>query len=47
MLKRTIKAVLLRNIKSYPVTLVIGARQIGKSTLCFELKKEYNIGIKL
>lgn len=42
MLKRTIKAVLLRNIKSYPVTLVIGARQIGKSTLCFELKKEYN-----
>ncbi len=42
MIKRTIKSVLLKSIKSYPVTLVTGARQIGKSTLCFELKKEYD-----
>ena len=42
MIKRTIKEVLLNNIKSYPVTLVTGARQIGKSTLCYELTKEYN-----
>ena len=33
---------LLNNIKSYPVTFVTGARQIGKSTLCYELTKEYN-----
>lgn len=42
MIKRTIKEVLLNNIKSYPVTLVTGARQIGKSTLCYELTKEFN-----
>ena len=32
----------MNNIKSYPVTLVTGARQIGKSTLCYELTKEHN-----
>ena len=42
MIKRTIKEVLINNIKSYPVTLVTGARHIGKSTLCYELTKEYN-----
>ena len=42
MIKRTIKEALLNNIKSYPVTLVTGARQIGKSTLCYELTKEFN-----
>lgn len=41
MIKRTIKDVLINNINSYPVTLVTGARQIGKSTLCYELSKEY------
>ena len=42
MIKRTIKEALLNNIKSYPVTLVTGARQIGKTTLCYELTKEFN-----
>lgn len=42
MIERTIKKVLLNNIKSYPITLVTGARQIGKSTLCYELTKKYN-----
>ncbi len=42
MIERTIKEVLIENIKSYPVTLVTGARQVGKSTLCYELKKELN-----
>ena len=42
MIERTIKEVLLNNIKSYPITLVTGARQIGKSTLFYELTKQYN-----
>lgn len=42
MIERSIKEVLLNNIKSYPITLVTGARQIGKSTLCYELTKQYN-----
>ena len=42
MINRTIKEVLINNIKSYPITLVTGARQVGKSTLCYELTKEYN-----
>ena len=42
MIERSIKEVLLNNIKSYPITLVTGARQIGKSTLFYELTKQYN-----
>lgn len=42
MIRRTIKQPLLDSVKSYPVTLVTGARQVGKSTLCYELKKELN-----
>ena len=42
MIKRTIKEMLINNINSYPVTLVTGARQIGKSTLCYELTREYD-----
>ena len=42
MIRRSIKEVLINNINSYPVTLVTGARQIGKSTLCYELTKENN-----
>lgn len=37
---RTIKKVLQKTIKTYPITLVTGARQVGKSTLCFLLTKE-------
>lgn len=40
MIKRTIKDEILYNIKNRPVTLVTGSRQVGKSTLCYEIKKE-------
>ncbi len=40
MIDRTIKNQILESIKSKPVTLVTGARQVGKSTLCYEIKKE-------
>lgn len=42
MIKRTIKDVVDNSINSYPITLITGARQIGKSTLCYELAKQYN-----
>ena len=42
MIRRSIKSPLINSIKTYPVTLVTGARQVGKSTLCYELKKELN-----
>ncbi len=42
MIERTIKKALIEIINSYPVALVTGARQVGKSTLCYELKKELN-----
>lgn len=40
MIKRTIKEQVIYCIKNKPVTLITGARQVGKSTLCFELKEE-------
>lgn len=42
MIARTIKESILKSIKNKPVTLITGARQVGKSTLCGELKKELN-----
>ncbi len=42
MIERTIKRQIILSIKSKPITLVTGARQVGKSTLCYEIKKEYN-----
>ncbi len=42
LIERSIKQPLLDSIKSYPVTLVTGAPQVGKSTLCYEIKKELN-----
>ncbi len=42
MIERTIKKQIILSIKSKPITLVTGARQVGKSTLCYEIKKEYN-----
>ena len=41
MIKRTIKEQIVQSIHNKPVTLVTGARQVGKSTLCYEMKKEY------
>ena len=40
MIKRTIKEAILRCIHNKPVTLITGSRQVGKSTLCYEIKKE-------
>jgi uncharacterized protein len=41
MIERTIKKQIIESIKNKPVTLVTGARQVGKSTLCYEMKKEF------
>ena len=41
MIARTIKDSVLKAIKTKPVVLITGARQVGKSTLCGEIKKEY------
>ena len=42
MITRTIKDAVLKAIKNKPVVLITGARQVGKSTLCGEIKKEYS-----
>ena len=41
MIKRTIQKQIEISIKTKPVTLITGARQVGKSTLCYEMKKEF------
>lgn len=41
MIKRTIKSQIEESIKNKPITLITGARQVGKSTLCYEIKKEH------
>ena len=41
MIARTIKDSVLKAIKTKPVVLITGARQVGKSTLCGEIKKDY------
>ena len=41
MIKRTIKKQIELSINTKPITLITGARQVGKSTLCYEIKKEY------
>lgn len=43
MIERTIKKEIIKSIKIKPITLITGARQVGKSTLCYELKKELNM----
>ena len=40
MISRTIKKQIETSIKNKPITLITGARQVGKSTLCYEIKKE-------
>ncbi len=40
MINRTIKKDIINSINSKPITLITGARQVGKSTLCYQLKKE-------
>lgn len=41
MIKRTIKEHIIKALKNKPVVLITGARQVGKSTLCSEIAKEY------
>ena len=41
MITRTIKESVLKAMKNKPVVLITGARQVGKSTLFNEIKKEY------
>jgi predicted AAA+ superfamily ATPase len=40
MINRTIKNQIQKSIKTKPITLITGARQVGKSTLAYEIKKE-------
>ena len=42
MIQRTIKESVITGIKTKPVVLITGARQVGKSTLCSEFVKELN-----
>lgn len=41
MIERTIEKEVIKSIKNRPVILITGARQVGKSTLCFKLKREF------
>lgn len=40
MISRNIYEKIISSIENKPVTLITGARQVGKSTLCFQLEKE-------
>lgn len=40
MISRTLEKRLLSSIEQWPVTLITGARQVGKSTLCSKIAKE-------
>ena len=40
MIERHIYKQILNSIKSRPVTLITGARQVGKSTIAFEFEKK-------
>lgn len=42
MIQRTIYYKIIKSIKTSPVTLITGARHVGKSTLCKLLVKEFN-----
>ncbi|MDO5853541.1 MAG: ATP-binding protein [Thermoplasmata archaeon] len=41
MIPRTIQSVIESSITYYPVTLVTGARQVGKTTLCLHIAEKY------
>ena len=44
MIERTIYDAILHSISVRPVTLITGARQVGKTTLCKKLSKEKGFG---
>lgn len=41
MIKRTIETVLMDSLKQYPIIVITGPRQSGKTTLCRSLLKDY------
>ncbi|MBR2505612.1 MAG: AAA family ATPase [Bacilli bacterium] len=41
MIDRTIKESVIKAMNNKPVVHITGARQVGKSTLCDEIKKEF------
>ena len=42
MIKRTLYTKIIESIENKPVTLITGARQVGKTTLCKQLANTYN-----
>ena len=42
MINRTIKDIVVKTIKNKPVTLITGARQVGKTTLCKTIMNDMN-----
>lgn len=42
MINRTIKDIVVETIRNRPVTLITGARQVGKTTLCKIIMKDMN-----
>lgn len=40
MIKRNIKEKIVKSLNSWPITLVTGSRQIGKTTICKQIAKE-------
>lgn len=44
MIERTIEKSVKKSVTQWPVTLITGARQVGKSTLCGVLKKDLGYG---
>lgn len=40
MFKRAIKKYVIQSLENYPVVIIIGAKQVGKSTLAYEFVKE-------
>ena len=43
MFKRSVDKILKESLEISPAVLIAGARQVGKSTLCIELNKDYRI----
>ncbi len=47
MINRTIYKEIIKTIKNKAVTVITGARQVGKTTLCGLIEKEYGSVISL
>lgn len=40
MVKRTLESKLLKSLKNVPITVILGSRQVGKTTLALEIAKQ-------